>query len=253
MSTPLTLAQSATAIGLGNTVSFLGIGGVPPYSYSTIVPGGQGGTIDPVSGVYSSPPWANYNSNPSNATDTVIVTDSTGATAQAKILVGPPLILFLDIISTVMKLPPGRCVLYDQKVFQTKQPGLFVSVGVGTVKTFANSFHFDPNDETYKNFVNSMVTLDVHIVSVDNSALFQKEAVLGALMSPYSIQQQNANAFSIGRIPSGANFNDLSEIDGPAIPYHFHIPINMQYVTTTQYSTGVYTEFLPVQIVEVNP
>lgn len=248
----LQLLQTKTAIGLGNTASFLGTGGVEPYVYSVVLPNGQGGSVDPTTGLYSSPPWSDYNPTPSNATDTVMVTDANNDTATAKILVGPPLILLLDIISTVMKLPHGRCVLYDQKIFQTKHPGLFVSLGIGTVKVFANSYQYNPVTDAYDNFVNCMATLDLHIISVDTSAVFQKEAVLASLMSPYSIQQQNANAFSIGRIPPGGQFNDLSEIDGPAIPYHFHIPINMQYAVPISFATDVFTEFQDVAVT-INP
>jgi len=247
---PLTVVGTKSAIGLGNTASFLGIGGVGPYTYS-VVAGGQGGTINSSTGLYNSPTWANYNSNPSNAVDTIRVTDSTtptSLTATTSILVGPPLLLFLDIISTVLKLPAGRCWLYDQKVFTPTDPGLYVIVGVSSTKVFANSSQYNPTNDTYGNFVNCMAVLDVHVVSVDNSALFKKELVLAALMSPYSIQQQNANAFSIGRIPPGGSFNDLSEIDGPAIPYHFQYSIAMQYSVPVSFGTDVYTSFQNVVI-----
>ena len=124
----LTLQQTATAVGLGNTVSFLGGGGVPPYLYA-VLPGGQGGSINNLTGIYSSPSWAQYNSNQANATDTIQVADATGAVATANVLVGPPLILFLDIISTVLQMTNGRCILYNSKAWQPKDPGRFVSVG----------------------------------------------------------------------------------------------------------------------------
>jgi hypothetical protein len=251
VSSPLALQQTKTALGLGNTASFLAVGGTPPYTYSVQLPGGQGGDIDQT-GIYSSPPWSNYNSNPSNAMDTIIVTDSTGATATATILVGPPLILFLDIISTVLKLPTGRCFLYNTKGFQPKDPGLFVSVGVSSVKVFSNSFHYDTENDTYNNFLNTVAVLDVHAISVDNSALFLKEAVMMSLQSPYAIAQQNANAFSIGRVPPGGQFVDLSEVDGVGFPYHFIFSIALQYCTSLSQPTDVFTSFQQPTLV-VNP
>lgn len=238
----LTLMQNKTAIGLGNTASFLGAGGVEPYVYE-VVAGGQGGSINSSTGVYSSPVWSQYNPSPSNATDTVKVTDDNGDTATAKILVGPPAILVIDIISKVMDLPSKRCFLYDQKIFAPTDVGLYVAVGVGSTRVFANSYEFNPTTQQYDNFINCAVMLDIHVVSVDNVAFYKKEEVLMALMSPYSIQQQEANAFSIGRIPSGGQFNDLSEVDGPAVPFHYQMSINVQYAMSKSLATDVFDSF----------
>jgi hypothetical protein len=241
----LSLSQTKTAMVPGNTSSFLGVDGTPPYTYS-VQPGGQGGTIDPVGGTYTAPNLSAYNSTADNASDTVIVTDSTGATASASILVGPVFILFLDIINTVMKLPPGRCFLYNGKGFQPTDAGLYIAVEVLNVKVFGNNTKFIPGPEIVVNSVNCGCTLDLHIISVDNSALYLKEIVLASLMSPYSISQQEGNNFSIGRIPPGAQFNNLSEIDGPAIPYHFSIMINLIYSIGTSSNVDVFTSFAGV-------
>ena len=238
----LTLTGTKTAVGLGNTASFLATGGTAPYAY-VVLPNGQGGTIDGATGLYSSPPYSSYNPSPSNATDTIQVIDSTGATATATILVGPPMILFLDILSTVLQLPAGRCLLYDTKGFQPTDAGLYIVVGMGHPHVFGNNKKYDSTTDTYVNSVNVVATLDLHVISVDTSALWQKELVLAALMSPYSISQQEANAFSIGRVPLAGQFNDLSEVDGPAIPYHFQISINLTYAVDASYPTPVFTEF----------
>jgi len=247
----LTLAQTNTAVNLGNTASFLASGGTPPYTYS-VLPGGQGGVIDPVTGIYSSPSPDRYNSEPNNASDTIQAVDSTNTAVVSKILVGPPLILFCDIISTVMKLPAGRCWLWDQKVFMPVDRGLYVPIMVSNVKTFANSYTYDPVSDVYRNFVNVAATLDIHVVSKDNTAVFKKEILLAALVSPYSIQQQEANGFSIGRIPPGGAFNDISDVDGGAIPYHFVVTLKLFYSVGVSFNTEVFTSFPNVSLV-VNP
>jgi hypothetical protein len=247
----LTLIGTKSAIGLGNTASFLATGGIGPYTYS-VNPNGQGGTINSSTGLYASPPWSNYNANPGNASDTITVTDSTTPTpltATASILVGPPLILLMDILTKSIPLLPGRCTLYAQKLPQPSDPGLFVSVGIATVKIFANSSKFNPTTETFDNFVNSMAILDIHAISVDTSALFQKELVLAAMQSPYSIQQQEANAFSIGRIPAGGSINDITEIDGPALPYHYQFSIPLFYSVPASFSTAIFNTFQQPEVI----
>jgi hypothetical protein len=242
---PLQLLQNKTALAPGNVASFLGVGGTAPYAYA-VLPGGQGGSVDPATGAYSALSFTNYNPDQSVATDTVQVTDSsspTPQTATATILVGPAVILFIDIINKVMGLPPNRCFLYNGKGFQPTDAGLYIAVEIGNVKVYANTSRFNPVTQETENTVNCGCTLNVHVISVDNSAVFQKEVVLTSLMSSYSIQQQEANSFSIGRIPPAAQFSDVSEIDGPAIPYHYSISINILYAVPVNFNTDIFTSF----------
>jgi hypothetical protein len=152
-------------------------------------------------------------------------------------------ILFIDILNTVLQLPNNRCFLYNGKGFQPQDAGIYIAVEVSNVKVYSNSYRFNPNTQMTENFINCGSTLDLHIISVDNSALFQKEIALAALMSPYSIKQQEANSFHIGRVPPASQFNNISEVDGPAIPFHFQISINIIYAVPINFSADVFTQF----------
>lgn len=237
----LTVTQTLTAVGRGITSSFGVTGGTAPYTWS-VLPGGAGGTINSSSGLYTAP--AAVPSNPSQLFDTIQVVDSAGtpAKAQAKMFIGDPLLLFCEIIQNQMGLPQGRVYLFDQKIMQPTDVGIYVAVSVQSVKVFGNdNSHVgaaDPGGLTSNQSLNCAATLQLDIISRDNSALFQKEAVLLALNSDYSEQQQNANSFFIGKIPPAAQFTNLSAQDGAAIPYRFVISIVMQYFYTKTQAVG---------------
>jgi hypothetical protein len=93
-----------------------------------------------------------------------------------------------------------------------------------------------------------LATLSIDIISRSTQALLRKEEVLMALNSNYSEYQQEANSFYIGRLPVGAQFVNLSQIDGAAIPYRFNISINMQYFSRRIKPVDYFDEFSEVAV-----
>lgn len=242
----LTLAQTKTALAPGLTASFLASGGTPAYVYSVIA-GGAGGTIDSSTGIYTAP--AVVPSNPAQAYDTIQVTDSLAATATSQILVGTALILLCEIIQSEMSLARGRVYLWDQKIFQPKDSGLYVIVGETNLKAFANNSVPDPNGgNNVIQSVNMMTTLDINAISRGPEARNRKEEILLALSSIYSEKQQEGNSFFIGKLPPGSRFTNLSFVDGAAIPYRYQISINMQYTVTKTKAVDYYDTFDDVQV-----
>lgn len=240
----LTVAQTSTAITPGAPASFQGIGGTSPYSYS-VATGGAGGAINPTTGEYTGP--AGFKSSPYFNVDTIFVNDSLGATASAEILVGSPLILFCDILAHELSIARSRVYLWDQKIMQPTDFGLYIAVSVARAKPFGNSNSFNGTDNTSDQYVNMLNTLDLDIISRGPEARDRKEEVILALNSLYSQQQQSANSFFIGTISS--NFINLSEVDGAAIPYRFRISVNMQYAYRKQTAAPYYDTFTePVPI-----
>jgi hypothetical protein len=227
----ITVAQTLTAIGPGLTASFGASGGTGPYVYS-VNPGGAGGSIDSSTGLYTAP--AAVPSSAAHLYDTITATDSLLATGTAQILIGDPLLLFCDIIQTGLGLPAGRVYLWDQKIMQPTDNGLFVAVSVLSCKPFGNnnSHVGSSGGETSNQSVNMSAVLQVDIMSRDSSARTQKEAVLLALMSDYAQNQQAANGFYISKLPPGGQFNNISSPDGAAIPYRFVISVVLQYAYT---------------------
>ncbi len=242
----VTLAQTLTAVGINLTSSFGASGGTAPYVY-TLRPNGAGGTINSSTGLYAAPavlPVAAVNSITGtylapNFYDTIVATDATGLTATAQILVGDALLLFCDIIQTELSLPLGRVYLWDQKLFQPTDNGLYVAVSVISCRPFGNTTSYTSGTGLSSvQSVNMFAQLQVDIISRDSSARTQKEFVLMALMSDYAQRQQQANSFLIGRLPPGSQFNNLSSPDGAAIPYRFTIAVGIQYFVTNTQATN---------------
>lgn len=238
----LTVTQTATAISPSLTASFDASGGTPPYTFTVSqVPAGPGGTIAQT-GIYTAP--AQVTPLPVTSKDTIVVTDALGATGSAKILVGTIIQLFCELIQVGMALPDGRVYVWNQKVLQPKDEDLYVIVSASNIKPFGNT-------KTYSGVqglnsiqsVNIVATLDVNIISRGPAARDLKEFVLMSIYSDYSEQQQAANSFSIGRLPAGSRFMDLSSIDGAAIGYRYMIPINITYFVSATSAVNYFSTF----------
>lgn len=224
----LSLTQNVTAMRQGLKAYFLAIGGTQPYVYS-VMPNGAGGQIHPVSGIYTAPQASS--SDPRSMIDVIKVMDYAGNQATAEILIGPPLFLLCDIIQKEMDLTSGRVYLYDQKINQPSDSGLYIAITSLSCKVFANSNQHKTSTDDLSSIqsVNLNNLLSIDIISRGPEARDRKEELILALNSDYSIQQQELNSFNIGRIPAGSIFVNLSNIDGAAIPYRYNISVNVQY------------------------
>lgn len=216
----LAISQSATILAPNRGAAFGASGGVEPYSFA-VVPGGAGGTVNASTGIYTAP-------NVFGA-DTVRVTDAAAATATAHISVGNPLQLLCDILRRELGLASNRVYLWNQKIMQPTDDGLYIAVGMPAPRPFGNVARFTPSVSGGEadQWVAMVALVDIDVVSKSTAALDRKEEVLLALASFYSQRQQEANGFSIGRLSS--RILNLSEVDGAAIPYRFRISVNMQY------------------------
>ncbi len=192
--------------------------------------GGAGGTIDSTSGIYTAPTVVS--SDPAKLYDTIQVTDYAAATATAQILVGTPLLLFCEVIQQELGLANGRVYLWDQKIMQPSDSGLYIAVSVPGCRPFANVNRQAVNGIDAEQFVSMLATADIDIISRGPSARDRKEEVILALNSTYAQQQQEANSFYIGKLPPGSRFINLSEVDGAAIPYRYRISVNLQYAVS---------------------
>ena len=232
----LALTQSLTAVGAGMYSSFLANGGTPAYVY-TVVPGGAGGTINSSTGLYTAPAVAS--SSPKTAYDTILVTDSTLATATAQILVGTPLLLFCEIIQREMGLANGRVYIWDQKILEPNDSGLYIAVSIPRCKPFANTNELYNGVQSQS--INMLAWVDLDIISRGPEARDRKEEVLMSLNSVYAEQQMEANSFYIGRLSS--SFLNISLVDGAAIPYRYKITCQMQYMVNKTKSYPYFDDF----------
>lgn len=240
----MSLALSATslAVVVGNQSSFQASGGTSPYQYA-VVPGGVGGTINGSTGIYTAPAVVTIDPTSPNFYDTVQATDSANppATATLQILVGTPLQLLLDIIETELGLAQGRAFLWDQKIFQPSDDGLYIPISILRCKPFGVTNKFNPSTNSTDQSVNMQAQCDINIISRDTSALFRKEEVILALSSDYSKQQQALNGFYVAILSD--SFNDVSVVDGAAIPYRFVISVNIMYAFKKAVATQYFDSF----------
>lgn len=247
----LSLTQSISAIGVNLNASFLAINGTAPYVYS-IVSGGAGGSINSSTGFYTAPSVVNGGSYgpPTQIFDTIKVVDNLGAIATAQILIGSPLLLFCDIIQNQLGLSNGRVYLWDQKIMQPTDSGLYVAISVLSCKPFGNvnAPSGSGSGFTSAQFVNMYSQLQVDIISRDTEARDRKEEVILALESDYSRFQQDANSFYISKLSPGTQFVNLSNQDGAAIPYRFNIAVAMQYFFVKNTAVPYFSTFTTPQV-----
>lgn len=243
----MTLTSTMSAVGPNITSSFLASGGTAPYAYS-VLPGGAGGTIDPSTGLYTAPVAAN--SNPSMAYDTIQAVDNVAVTATSQILVGNALLLFWDILKTELSLADDHIYLWDQKLMQPTDSTLYIAIGVVNSRPFGNTNGPDGSGGglTSIQSVNMLDEISIDIISRGPEARDRKAEVIMALNSNYAQQQQTANSFNIGQLPAGAQFINLSEVDGAAIPYRFRISVNLQYFVVKSKQVPYFDNYDPVQV-----
>lgn len=235
---PLTLSQSATAVCPRVPASFQGVGGVEPYLYE-VVAGGAGGTIDPATGAFVAP--SAFSSDPKLRFTTIRVTDYDNVTATAQILIGSPLMLLCEIIQREMNLAQGRVYLWNQKIEQPKDAGLYVAVSMIAANPIGSANRFNGDTNQSDQYVTMQGVVDVDLISRDGSARDRKEELILAFDSDYARRQQDANSFYIGKLST--RFVNLSEIDGAAIPYRYKATVKMQYVYVKGQTTQYFDEF----------
>lgn len=234
--------QNAKAVGPACKARFNGFGGVGPYSYQ-VLPGGAGGAIDSVSGVYTGP--ANVTTNLNGSIDTIMVTDTLTATATAEILVGDAPRLLCDIIQTELELADGQAYLWDQKYTIPKDSALYVAVGILSAKPYSNNIRYDKS-AGFKavQYINMNAILTVDILSRSLQAQDRKEEILFAINSDYARNQMDRNAFQIS--PISSQFTNISEVDGGAIPYRYSISLRMMYALVRVKDTAYFENFQQV-------
>lgn len=251
----LGLTATFKAVAPNITSSFLGTGGTPPYTYSVLA-GGAGGTINASTGVYTAPAVVNGGSYLPSAKlyDTVQVQDSLSAVATFQILVGTVLLLFCDVLQTQLGLTNGRVYLWDQKLFQPTDSGLYIAVSELRCKPFGNVNTPVSSGGGLNSVqsVNMYSQLQIDVISRDTEARDRKEEIIMALDSDYARLQQTANGFYIGKLPPGAQFVNLSQIDGAAIPYRYSIAASLQYAISKTSAVPYFNTFSTPQVI-TNP
>lgn len=227
----MTLTGNATAVAPGVPVNFGASGGTAPYTYS-VANGGAGGTINSSTGAYVAPQ--------AYGVDTIAAVDAHGVSSSAAIKVGSYLVLLGDIIQSQLGLAQGQVYLWDGKLTIPTDSNLYVAISVENVRQFGFRFQADGSGSGMvgRQSGNFQAQVGIDIISRGTLALDNKEQIALALISAYSQAQQELNSFYIAQLPTG--FVNLSEADGAAIPYRFHISVKVMYAMAMNQNIGYF-------------
>lgn len=148
-----------------------------------------------------------------------------------------------DLIQSEMGLADDQVFLWDQKIDVPADNRLYIAVGVASARPYANRRGYDPSgaglDEQQS--INVRALIDITVYGKTPDARDRKEEVLLALNSTQAQQLSQANAFRVGVLP--VSFVNLSELDGPAIPYRFVISVALHYQVSKTKAVDYYDSF----------
>lgn len=231
---PLQILFNTQALGVNCKTVVDATGGVPPYTFS-IVSGG--GSINGATGEFTA-------ANTPGRT-VLRVTDSdtpTPSTSDVNISTLSPMQLFCDIIKQFMGLSADQIYIYNQKFRIPPDDRIYVAVRFLQAKPFSNVIKYGSTSglqATQESNFYSQIMVDIFGTTID--ALDRKEEIVMALKSVYSQQQQQLNSLSIAALP--ISFNDLSQLEGSAIPYRFNITVAMQYLVKKLADVSYFDDF----------
>jgi hypothetical protein len=239
------IRQTSNAVRPNVPVSFLASLGEEPYLYEVIA-GGAGGTINPATGAYTAP--SRYYSEGEKVLDTIRVTDYSGETATATVLVGSPLAIVADIIQTFMGLAPGRVFFWDQKIMQPTDSDIYITLSNVASKPFSSNTAFDPDTGKQCQMVSSMDIIDIDMKSRGPAARDRKNELIMAFNSNYASNQLLLNSIKIGSLPT--KVTNLSMADGAAIPYWYKTTVTLTYAEMLRNDTEFFDSFSVQGIVD---
>ena len=160
------------------------------------------------------------------------------------------LTLFCDIIQSEMQLEDDQVYLWDQKLNIPPDDRLYIAVSVQSCKPYSNIREMVSTVSGLEEHqtVNMQATLGIDIISRSSEARDRKEEVIMALNSTLAQKTQETYAMLIGKVSTG--FNNLSEIEGAAIPYRFVVSCSLQYKVTKQKLVEYYDNYTNSVITE---
>lgn len=138
-------------------------------------------------------------------------------------------LILCDIITNELGIDPARVVVYNQNWEPPSDSDMYVVVVTGQFTALGVVNRFDSDTDEEVKSVTGYTEIAVEITSKSREALERKEEIYMALVSGYSIRQQEDNQIKIFR--SGDTL-DLSFIEGASALHRFRIPVRISHVKT---------------------
>ncbi len=142
------------------------------------------------------------------------------------------LTIICDIIQNELSLSDGQVMAYNPDIPAPTTPGLYVVVGYISGKAIGNTAAVKDEDTgiSEDQSVTMLENIQIDLMSIDTSALDNKEQIILALHSDYAQKITETNIIRIFRIPS--QFNDISQVEGHGILNRFTMTITVNAVYT---------------------
>ena len=135
-----------------------------------------------------------------------------------------------------MELPNGVVFLRNEKINQTKEQSFNITIGFMSQKQLGTTTRTTNDSEEVALTMSGIVVIEIYGRTFD--VVTRKEEILMALSSSLSKETQTAKGFLIAQTPS--SFNDISQVDGSAIPYRFQATFNVQFISKKTKSIDYY-------------
>ncbi len=149
-------------------------------------------------------------------------------------------LVLCDILQHELELPDGRTVIYNQNFKAPNDTGIYVVVGLQSVKVIASNSRTNP--DTGQN-VQSVVTATnywIDFTSQGTEAMERQTEVVAAVSSVYSEQRQEENYIQISRT---SQILDLSFIEGPSALYRYRFNVIVKSVETITKDVETFDKF----------
>lgn len=233
----ITISPTPAEVNQNGTLQFSASGGTGPYVWSKV--SGSGAITS--GGLYT----ASYKSGVA----VVRVVDSLSASATIQLTIHSALTWLCKVLKTELELSDDQVFLWDQKLIIPNDFRMYVAVGTVSCKPFANTRAYDPSGSGLNTVqsTNFLCNASIDIYSRGVDARDRKEEIVMALKSQYAQQVQQAYGFFIAGLTS--SFLNLSEIDGPAIPYRYMIQVALQYKITKTKAVDYYDDFPGTELI----
>ena len=138
-----------------------------------------------------------------------------------------------------MELDNGQVWLSKEKISLPKNQSFIITVGFLGLKSLGTSKRQFGDTEELGTSVSGQISVD--IFGRDFDVITRKEEIIQAMASTYSKEMQSKYGFLIAENPT--TINDISELDGPAIPYRFQYTFGVQFFAKKTKTLDYYDNF----------